>query len=516
MSNRRQGRVFGYENLERKCLMAADVVSGLMAMDGLCGNEPVDTGNIAAEVCQIQCDANVETLHQICAEDLAETPSVEDGCEAQTDQDTTEVAEDVASCAPATDLAPTVTEDSATPLATNLDVSDGTDGAFVSFDETQSSANFELVAPNSGRVDLIISTDFENADTVVKVSDQDGNLVFHSETPAADGFVQLGFMVEAEQAYQIELSAEGLAEGDVQLTANFEADDSMISDELGSSEENCIAEPVELNLDQTVGVVGELDCADDVDTIHVTAPADGEISIAVQETTQGHEEAIEIAITDLDGRTIAEGLTNDMVNLKANVQGDQTYAVSILGSELTEDAGYQIAISHTAEVSSMAQDLHADCIGDDGTEIQVDNGIAVASGLLETGEDRDAFRFTADHDGMNQLEFSALSPDSASQLSVGVYSDDGQLIQESTSNRDLAIDLMTNAGKQYHILVDSTNDVSATYWMNSVASEGILDSMVMGDSVPVDIANLNSTADPFAEVDAWFSEFGEPLSAPLA
>lgn len=219
-------------------------------------------------------------------------------------------------------------------------------------------------------------------------------------------------------------------------------------------------------VDGIASIAGDLESVDDTDVFRFNATGTGEISLYAGELSEGSVD-LDVNVYDSDGNIIVDGATNEAVKITFSVEKDAEYFVSINSGE-TQTGTYEVLLELTEDATEPAiVDDHTNEIGDDATTVVTSEGTGQATGELETDSDTDAFRLTADADGEIVLDVQVSSEAHESDAQISVFNTDGELVVDGTTNETVGLRFDAAANAEYHVLVDSLNDVPMSYELTS-------------------------------------------------
>lgn len=513
----RLSRKLGYENLEQRRLLAADLAVDIMP-------------------CDVELDA---------AQQFEVAP---------------EIADDSAGIDLVIEAATDATNDQSSFRVQELDLSDGSDGVFGSIDQDNATPTFSFTPEADGTVGVVVTSSFGDASTNLEIRNAEGELLSAASTDGLDGFQTLRMNVNAGESYQLTISSDAEVEGNFQLTVGFQADqatdpivdqadpevDADLEPELAGGEEtdsqppsdstqqdvdNGPAEEPQSEIDtvvdnesdeaemelevtntdsddgsvadenETVGsepvptpvpqpeeispenqpqpitdlhsdeigenstslafesgsttINGQLEQAGDVDTFRFTAEADGTVDLFLGDTTTDGDLDLNVNVYNAYGEELLDGATNEIVQLALDVAAGSEYFVSVSADQ---DQVGEYALQADFVAAPQPVDDHANEIGNEATALIFNDGTWTGTGELETAQDQDAFRFTADCNETFALAMNVDSPNNQSDAMISVFDSSGELLAQGTTNDGVELIFETSAGSEYQILVDSIND----------------------------------------------------------
>lgn len=361
------------------------------------------------------------------------------------------------------------------PSENHLDLTDGSDGVFGELNKDNPLEQLTFTAPDNGTANIILSSSLGDANTDVKVYDSSGELVLASSVEDLDGFNKISFHVDQGETYEIHVSSNDGAEGQFQLTVQFEADAPV------DSHEDTIGEDAtEIDMSQGAATVSSgLEHDGDVDAFQFTAAQDGEVRLFAGEMTSANTQ-LEINVYDADGNVIAAGSTNEFVEASFDVEAGKTYYVTVNAGE-GQTGEYNLALHQ--DVIPVPVDQHANETGPEATLLDSVEGLIQIESALETAEDTDAFRFVAEQDGIvtltaisfpQTIDFVSTDPEADqpldeapnSDLRVSVFDSEGNLLVDGLANESMGLSFETVKGNEYHVLIDSENDTPTEYYFD--------------------------------------------------
>ncbi len=343
---------------------------------------------------------------------------------------------------------------------------DGTDGFFGTIDGETPVQTFSMTPSEDGLIDIVVASSFGDAETKLEITDSDGSMVAASSTENLDGFQKLTFEVAAGQAYQLEVSSEDGASGLFQVTVSHsdlpepQAPTDLHANEIGS--ESTLLEFV----DGVSELTGDLETVDDVDTFRFVADGNGRAELQLAETDADSSTELAVEVFSSDAESVARGVTNENVGISFSIESGSEYFIAINAGE-GQTGLWELAMTLDIEarddVPTEPSDDHPNELGEDTSQIVFEDGVAVITGQLETAKDVDVFQFTATGDGVADLDMAAVSESHAVEASVTVFDSETQQVVSGTTNDDVGIVFEVVEGANYQILVDSLNDLPASY-----------------------------------------------------
>ncbi len=230
-----------------------------------------------------------------------------------------------------------------------LNIDDGSDGMFGVLDQENTSEKLMFIAPGDGVANIVVSSSFGEAETNIEVRDEVGDLVETSAVEQVDGFYRLSLDVEAGQIYELTIGAGDDGEGPFQVTVQFETAPpvDIHVDELG-------ADATRLEMSSGFAAIsGNLEEAGDVDYFQFVAGETGEVNLFVGEMTFGNDVQLSVTVFDSEGGEIASGATNEFVETAFDAEKGQTYYISI-NADKDQTGSYDLVVQQDVVVQ---QDL---------------------------------------------------------------------------------------------------------------------------------------------------------------
>lgn len=414
------------------------------------------------------------------------------------------------------------------PEVLNLgDPVDGTDGFFGAIDADSPTQSFSITPSEAGTLDIVVASSFGDAETRLEVTDSDGASIASSLPEELGGFQVLSLDVEAGENYELTVSSDLGAEGYFQVTVGHRETPEPVdvhADTIGE-------DSTELEfVDGVAGLSGELEQTGDIDTFRFTPESNGQISLNLTELDSENATELQVQVLDGDGEAITRGITNETVGISFSVEGGSEYFLAVSAGE-DQIGSYQLDADLEIEVGEpdveIVVDQHVDETGSDATELEFVAGVATVAGELETAVDSDAFQFVAPADGEVELVLIATSEDNAAEASVEVFDGSNESVVAGITNDDVGIVFDVAAGDSIQVLVDSVNDIPASYELTltlteSDASEAIdpideidpIDDIVFDESLEEsveldDVFEVDSVDDLIdEEVEVCFTDLG--------
>ncbi len=414
------------------------------------------------------------------------------------------------------------------PEVLNLgDPVDGTDGFFGAIDADSPTQSFSITPSEAGTLDIVVASSFGDAETRLEVTDSDGASIASSLPEELGGFQVLSLDVEAGENYELTVSSDLGAEGYFQVTVGHRETPEPVdvhADTIGE-------DSTELEfVDGVAGLSGELEQTGDIDTFRFTPESNGQISLNLTELDSENATELQVQVLDGDGEVITRGITNETVGISFSVEGGSEYFLAVSAGE-DQIGSYQLDADLEIEVGEpdveIVVDQHVDETGSDATELEFVAGVATVAGELETAVDSDAFQFVAPADGEVELVLIATSEDNAAEASVEVFDGSNESVVAGITNDDVGIVFDVAAGDSIQVLVDSVNDIPASYELTltlteSDASEAIdpideidpIDDIVFDESLEEsveldDVFEVDSVDDLIdEEVEVCFTDLG--------
>ena len=212
--------------------------------------------------------------------------------------------------------------------------------------------------------------------------------------------------------------------------------------------------------------------------------------------------AVDETIGDENEATITADAEAD-VDVSAE---DQTVIDDVTATDeptLVDNAESGEATDLDAEDEQRA-DQHADEIGEDATELNFVDGSAELIGELETVDDTDVFKITAEADGRVTLNIG--EPTGENNLDIVVVDSNGDSVVDGATNEAVRIGFEASAGAEYFVTIGSDVDQLGTYSILAeapVASANTTDLAIGEDNDSHDGECLNEIAvTPNAPVQA--------------
>ncbi len=311
MKKRKLSRRFGFESLEGRRLLAADFC--MQAMPEVEAMEPAQ-----CEVAAFDCPADAAVSDTVTESDpVAETETMPD-------------------------LDPRI-----------LDLADGMDGYFGALSAENPTESLEFTATGNGMVDVVLASSFGNAHASLSVTNSQGEVI-ETQGGGLEGFDMLSFEVEEGETYQLTISSDDAnCEGHFQLTAGFAAHVDQHADAVGS-------DSTELELvENQAELSGRLESAGDINTFRFTATSTGEMTLELHETVDDARIGLGVSIQDAEGNILAQGATNEMLQISFDVSEGQEYFVSLAAGE-GQTGTYNFGLNLTPGPESLAEDI-VDC-----------------------------------------------------------------------------------------------------------------------------------------------------------
>ena len=311
------------------------------------------------------------------------------------------------------------------------------------------------------------------------------------EDEVADSHMEVDDAVESESELEAESEATEVTEPKFDHEIDLEVDPESevdVESELAQAAANELRDPVT----GTSGYFGVINAETPTKTVSFSPSQSGIVDVVTASSFGDSETRIEIS--NSNGDLVAASMTEDLEGfqkLTFEVEEDESYQLEISSDE-TGEGYFMVTVDFTEAADPAPEepvDLHSDDIGELATELTVENGAFTIASELETEDDRDAFRFVAPTDGEAVLGMKATSENHQSDAVVSVFDSEGELIVEGSTNEEVLIRFDTVEGVEYHILVDSANDMKSEFEltgslfpesMNEEAGE--LESDVQGDS----------------------------------
>ena len=530
--SRRNLRGFNFERLENRRLLAADFGVEVMQCDFV----PVETCEVASafetEVENLQTETEVDTCVPSEVDGVIENEST-DSTQADTANDAND-ASDASEVLTAENVGDTIEANTDAQIdASVTELNDpvlGTSGYFGELNSENPKKSMVFTPSESGTIDIVIASSLGESSTLAEVSGSDGTVVEPIATESLDGFEQLTIDVSEGETYQLDVSSDNqMCNGHFMVTAEFSETPEPVdlhADQMGS-------DSTEMQFsDGIANLSGELESSGDVDTFRLVADADGKAMLRLAETVAENATELNVTVHDASGAEIARGMTNEQVTLSFDATEGCEYFVAVNASE-DQTGVYELQLEMESNpVDLTPVDMHANEIGDQATLLTLENGTASIDGVLETAEDRDAFRVVAPTDGEMVVDVQTSSENHTSDASVSVFGPEGDLLVAGGTNEDVAIRFDSNSEVEYQVLIDSTNDIPSDYQLTINSFESEIEPLVTPVDIPVEFDTvLDEGQDSQVEddmlvcfpetdvenglVDEVFTEFGESLETDL-
>ena len=234
-------------------------------------------------------------------------------------------------------------------------------------------------------------------------------------------------------------------------------------------------------VDNCAALSGELAMPGEVDSFRLVADADGRATLNVSELMSDNGTELEVSVLDSQSVEVAKGLTNESVELSFDLEAGGEYVVAL--SAIGEQTGvYYLSLEIVPDpIDPATVDQHPNEIGEDATLLAVENGVVALDGVLETGEDRDAFRFVSPTDGEIVVAMNAASENFESNTQVTVFDSNGTPVVSGSTNDDVAIRLNAEAGSEYQILVDSSNNLATDFSLSLTQESDLTSEIIEAD-----------------------------------
>ncbi len=316
MKKRTMSRRFVFERLEDRRLLAADC-----AMQALPETEAMAPCH--CEVASANYPAEDLSAQEFVAGEVPDTAHVSQALPAAeitvaATESETEVVDSGMATSPAVD--PRV-----------LDLADTMDGYFGTINAENPTETLEFTAAGDGIVDVVIASSFGDAHPVISVANSAGDVI-QPKAVGLEGFDMLTLEVQDGETYQLSISSDdasciGSGSGHFQVTVGFEAHVDQHADQMG-----CKSTELEL-VDNTAELSGRIESAGDIDTFRFTATDDGQVTLELHETVDNARIGLGVSVYDSEGNSLAEGSTNQMLQISFDVDSGQEYFVSLAAGE---------------------------------------------------------------------------------------------------------------------------------------------------------------------------------------
>ena len=393
------------------------------------------------------------------------------------------------------------------PEVLNLgDPVDGTDGFFGAIDADSPTQSFSITPSEAGTLDIVVASSFGDAETRLEVTDSDGASIASSLPEELGGFQVLSLDVEAGENYELTVSSDLGAEGYFQVTVGHRETPEPVdvhADTIGE-------DSTELEfVDGVAGLSGELEQTGDIDTFRFTPESNGQISLSLTELDSENATELQVQVLDGDGEVITRGITNETVGISFSVEGGSEYFLAVSAGE-DQIGSYQLDADLEVEVGEpdveIVVDQHVDETGSDATELEFVAGVATVAGELETAVDSDAFQFVAPADGEVELVLIATSEDNAAEASVEVFDGSNESVVAGITNDDVGIVFDVAAGDSIQVLVDSVNDIPASYELTLTLTESDASEAIdpIDEIDPIDDIVFDGALEESVELDDVF------------
>ncbi|MFT5300417.1 MAG: hypothetical protein ACI87E_002415 [Mariniblastus sp.] len=463
--SKRKSNGFNFERLEDRRLLAADF-----------GAELFQAGALPVEPCLV-ASVEVESQYECCCMFDGESNEIELESDPQIENDLEVSAEDLVA-----DAAGTAVE-----TESELDVESELDDPLGSESE----------------IPPVISVDGELGELGLEKEPLECGLNMAQQPlePEVDSEVALGDPIDVEIVGVSDPVGDEVVDGECQPGVVDEAlvDGSEVSTELLS---NRLRDPVL----GTSGYFGMIDLETPVTTVTFAASEAGTVDAVIASSFGDSETRIEIV--DGEGDLVVSSMTEDMEGfqkLTFDVERDQEYAITISSDEFGE--GYfmltvDFAVTDAGGVLGPF-DLLADQISDEASLLTVEDDRFKIEAELETPEDCDASGFVAPTDGEVSLAISTVSEGFAADASVAVFNDNGEELVTGMTNEEVSIRFDANSGVECQIIVDSTNDIPATFDLRGTLFADSIEDPAWDSELDLAIQPTLST-EPASEVDIVF------------
>ncbi|MEM9942958.1 MAG: hypothetical protein AAF939_15450 [Planctomycetota bacterium] len=292
-------------------------------------------------------------------------------------------------------------------------------------------------------------------------------------------------------------------------------EDEKVAEDLGQAD----PDPAVFDLSDSMdGFFGSLNAENPTQSIQFTAPSDGIIDIVVA-SSFGDAETI-ISLTDGDGNIMdstVEGL-GGFNKLTFEAAEGESYQLQISSSDPNPSGQFQVTVGIDA-----FEDEHANQMGSQSTEINLEDGTAELEGRFEDVGDTDTFRFTAQQDGEVLLTLNETVDNARVGLDLVVQNASGSTIADGSTNQSLVVSFDVESGNEYFLAV--TGDAKGTYSVGFELNASEVSEPVepAGSELPVEVIGeadndlecvTDSPADATDEPDALNNGIAEPdLSA---
>ncbi|MFK7770421.1 MAG: hypothetical protein AB8B55_24640 [Mariniblastus sp.] len=318
---------------------------------------------------------------------------------------------------------------------------------------------FRFTAEDSGKMRISLSELLDTNATELNISihDSSGEMIARGLT---NEMVMVSFDVIADAEYFIAVEATDEQTGAYELAMDLEST-APTAEATVDFHANAIGEDGTLlewvsneGQPDSISVSSELETADDKDAFRFNSPGEGEITLDLNVLSDNHSSDVSVAIYS---------------NL-----GELIEIVDLSSSETTDVGVGQVDIIE----SNMAQ----------SEAVENETTISVEAEILATD---------------NESEAAQVAADEANQDVIGetpnIVVENDSLIVDGTTNEEVTIRFDTTSGVEYHVLVDSLNDVPAVYNLTGsfIPAESVLD--IVENENPIDDESVNSLIGDLSE-----------------
>ena len=348
--------------------------------------------------------------------------------------------------------------------------------------ENDNSADSELEDEAADTTDELVETEAEPANEPANESaEENSNEVLDDVSDEVETIADIVDSVVDTIVDELEETGHDFEDFDLELTPVNSSDEetvaefpsSEVADEVTASDnvDSETEQPVsETEVTDSVTVVLDDDSSDEEGefvNIEADTSSDDETETNQTDTSESNSE-VTAETGESDGGTSTEVIvdqpsaTDDNPTEGNSAEDDPTDdQPSTDGDDVTDN-------------ETEPSDQHADEIGPSATELTFTDGVAELSGELETVDDTDAFRFTANADG--NVELYVGEPVGESNLDVQVVDSQGNLVVDGATNEAVKISFDAEAGTEYFVIINSDADQQGTYNLLVEAPEAMAES----------------------------------------
>ncbi len=210
-----------------------------------------------------------------------------------------------------------------------LDVSDGSDGVFGTFDADNTEESYSFIASKNGEANVVLATNVSDGELNVELTDAEGNIIEPTAADSDPGFSKWTYDIEGGEIYSLILSGSEGVSGDYQLTVSVEAAEpvDVHADEVGED-----ATVLEFN-GGIAETLSQLETDGDRDVFQFVAPAAGEAILQASDLGIDSDLNLSVAVYDTNGDEVVAGSTNASVTLEFEVAEGETYYVAVNAAE---------------------------------------------------------------------------------------------------------------------------------------------------------------------------------------